>query len=129
MKRGFTLIELLIVITIIGILVSAIAPRYVSFTDEASIATTKNNLASLRGALNLYAGKQDGYPATTNLDSVLTTTYIQKIPMNKLTDSNTVESSCDASTGWSYGGDGTVHACCNGADVNGCSSSGANADW
>lgn len=53
-RRGFTLIEMLIVIIILGILAMVIIPQITVSQDDAKISTLKTNLASLRGAIELY---------------------------------------------------------------------------
>jgi len=125
MEKGFTLIELLIVIAIIGILVAAITPRYVSFTADAKVAATKANLSSLRGALTLYAGKDSNgeYPAALGtLDGANACgtgeQCIEKIPANKVVDSS-ADSCPDGDIGanctntemhWAYSS-GSINAC------------------
>jgi len=77
-KKGFTLIELLIVIAIIGILASAVLPRYTAFNIQARNATTRANLSALRGALIQYRAAEGDWPASLNN---LVPVYIEKIPL------------------------------------------------
>jgi prepilin-type N-terminal cleavage/methylation domain-containing protein len=44
---GFTLIELVVVITILGILAAAVAPRFIDVTDEAQAAATQGIAGAL----------------------------------------------------------------------------------
>jgi prepilin-type N-terminal cleavage/methylation domain-containing protein len=76
-KHGFTLIELLIVIAIVGILAAAILPRFTSFNLAARDASTRSNLAALRGALIQYRADAGNWPASI---SNLVPTYIERIP-------------------------------------------------
>ncbi|MCM8784536.1 MAG: prepilin-type N-terminal cleavage/methylation domain-containing protein [Candidatus Omnitrophica bacterium] len=77
MIAGFTLIELLIVIAIIGILASAVLPRFTSFNIQARTATTRANLSALRGALIQYRAAEGDWPS--NL-TALVPVYIERIP-------------------------------------------------
>ena len=76
-NKGFTLIELLIVIAIVGVLASAILPRFTSFNLAARDATTRSNLAAMRGALIQYRANEGDWPATINS---IVPVYIEKIP-------------------------------------------------
>jgi prepilin-type N-terminal cleavage/methylation domain-containing protein len=46
-RRGFTLIEVLIVITIVGILLGVVVPRYGRISGAMSVHSAKQELASL----------------------------------------------------------------------------------
>jgi prepilin-type N-terminal cleavage/methylation domain-containing protein len=111
MRYGFTLIELLIVIAIIGILAATIAPRYVSFTQEAKVGATRANLSSIRGALGIYAGCNDSgnYPADGSLTDIVPN-FIQQIPTNQLNNTNSISNACTGSKGWTYAS-GIAKAC------------------
>jgi len=61
---GFTLIEIMVVITILGILAALIVPRVVGRTDDARIAATKQDIASVMQALKLYRLDNGRYPTT-----------------------------------------------------------------
>jgi MSHA pilin protein MshA len=52
-ERGFTLIELIVVIVVLGILTAVAVTRYQDLTTEAMISTTKGNLGTIRGGINL----------------------------------------------------------------------------
>lgn len=60
MKRGFSIAELVIVAAIIGILAALVIPYFQSEAMEAKQAAAKDNLRSLRGAVELYAARHSG---------------------------------------------------------------------
>lgn len=63
--RGFTLLELLIVMVIIGLLVSLVAPRFTGRLGESKIKTTKAQIELLSSALESYLLDVGEYPSTT----------------------------------------------------------------
>jgi len=62
--HGFTLIELMVVIVILGILVSFIAPRLMGRPDEAKQVKARIQIESLETAIKLYKLDSGIYPAT-----------------------------------------------------------------
>lgn len=66
---GFTLIELLIVIVILGLLASLVAPQMFSKVDSTKIKTAETQLRMLETSLNTYRLDIGGYPDT--LDELL----------------------------------------------------------
>jgi general secretion pathway protein G len=81
--RGFTLIEIMVVITILGILAALIVPRVVGRTDDARIAATKQDIASLLQALKLYRLDNGAYPTTEQgLRALLAKPTLEPIPQN-----------------------------------------------
>ena len=63
-NHGFTLIELMVVIVILGILVSFIAPRLMGRPDEAKQVKARIQIESLETAIKLYKLDSGIYPAT-----------------------------------------------------------------
>lgn len=84
-SRGFTLIELLVVLAIIATLVSLVAPRYTGSVDKAKEAVLREDLATLREAIDKHFGDTGKYPAT--LQDLVTKHYIRKLPVDPITDS------------------------------------------
>ena len=63
-NHGFTLIELMVVIVILGILVSFIAPRLMGRPDEAKQVKARVQIESLETAIKLYKLDSGMYPTT-----------------------------------------------------------------
>src|SRR5688572_15996938 len=61
--HGFTLIELLIVVAILGLLVSYVAPRYFSQVGKSEVGTAKAQIDALEKALDQYRLDTGHYPA------------------------------------------------------------------
>ncbi len=63
-QRGFTMIEILLVVIIIGILVSLIAPRLAGRSEEARRQAAKADImGGLALAIDLYEADNGKYPA------------------------------------------------------------------
>lgn len=86
-QRGFTLIELLVVLAIIATLLSIAVPRYTGSVDKAKESVLKENLATLREAIDKHYGDTGKYPAT--LDDLVTKRYLRRIPVDPIADSST----------------------------------------
>ncbi|MEW5905606.1 MAG: prepilin-type N-terminal cleavage/methylation domain-containing protein [Elusimicrobiota bacterium] len=120
-KKGFTLIELMIVVAIIGILAAIAIPKFADLINKSKEGATKGALSSVRSAINVYYGDNEGwYPAgpaaAAATDSILAGAlapkYINEIPQAKLpgtghADSNQVAVTSTTVTdgaGWVYFG-------------------------
>lgn len=62
--RGFTLIEIMVVVFILGLLVTLVAPKVMGRTDEAKRTKAAADLRAVQQALNLYRLDNGGYPTT-----------------------------------------------------------------
>lgn len=58
---GFTLIELMIVVAVIGILAAISLPMFANLVAKSEEATTKGNLGTLKSALAIYYGDNEGF--------------------------------------------------------------------
>jgi len=67
--RGFTLIEIMVVVVIIAILASLVAPSIMSRIDDARVVKAKNDLRLYESALDLY--KMDNYRYPTSDQGLL----------------------------------------------------------
>ena len=112
-KKGFTLIELMIVVAIIGILAAIAVPKFADLINKSKEGATKGSLSSVRSAIQVYYGDNEGVYPTDNL-ACLTTNgkYLTVMPKAKTPnyhpDSATVttQTSSNDTGGWSY--DNTV---------------------
>ena len=84
-KQGFTLIELMIVVAIIGILAAIAIPKFADLINKSKEGATKGALSSVRSALQVYYGDNEGWFPADNL-AILTAgaKYINAIPVAKL---------------------------------------------
>ncbi len=53
-QKGFTLVEILIVVIILAILAGVVIPQFSSSSDEAKLSVLQSDLATMRGAAELY---------------------------------------------------------------------------
>ena len=80
---GFSLLELMIVLTIIMILASIAAGRYDRSVQRSREAVLKQDLYTLRQAIQQYT--LDKQAAPTSLDDLVTAKYIGTIPVDPIT--------------------------------------------
>ena len=62
--RGFTLIEIMVVVVILGILASVIAPRIMDNPDKARVSKAMHDINALESALDVYKLDNFIYPTT-----------------------------------------------------------------
>lgn len=60
--RGFTLIELLVVLAAVALLLGLTLPRYIAHLDRAREAALRQNLATLRDAIDKFHADRERYP-------------------------------------------------------------------
>ena len=58
--KGFTLIEMVIVILLVGIMAAIAIPKFVNLTTAAKQASYDQGLGSLRSAVSIYLGENQG---------------------------------------------------------------------
>jgi general secretion pathway protein G len=64
LQRGFTLIEIMVVVIILGILVSLIAPNVFGVLDDAEVTATQVQMRNLSIALDTYRMNHSRYPTS-----------------------------------------------------------------
>ncbi len=137
-RKGFTLIELMIVVAIIGILAAIAIPKFADLIRKSKEGATKGNIGSVRSALSIYYGENEGtYPVylynLVDTDSTAESTangstdkkYLDEIPYAKIggyqhsdrntvvadaTDDEDLDIPADWTYGWVYGSRGTANA-------------------
>lgn len=104
-RRAFTLIEILIVVVILGILAAIVIPQFTDASTQASRASVKSQLQTLRGQLELYKVQNaDTYPdlATDGWVDLINGGYIQAAPKNPLMDNETDVNAGAAADGFGW---------------------------
>jgi general secretion pathway protein G len=81
---GFTLIELLVVFAILATLLTLAVPRYFSSVDRSKEAVLKQNLATLRNALDQFHSDTGKYPES--LDELVKKRYLRSVPLDPITE-------------------------------------------
>ncbi|QDT06695.1 Type II secretion system protein G precursor [Rubripirellula lacrimiformis] len=61
-RKGFSLIELVIVVLILGIIAAVAAPRMFDTASTAEENTTRQQLAVMRNAIEMYRARNAAYP-------------------------------------------------------------------
>lgn len=82
--KGFTLIELLVVLSILALLLSLASPKYFHHIDRAKETALKQNLNTVRTAIDQYFGDYGVYPES--LESLVEQSYLDKMPVDPITE-------------------------------------------
>jgi general secretion pathway protein G len=86
-RSGFTLIELIVVMAILATLLTLAIPRYFASVDRSKEAVLKQNLSTVRDALDQFHSDTGKYPDT--LDELVSRRYLRKPPFDPITESAT----------------------------------------
>ncbi|MFO7667570.1 MAG: type II secretion system major pseudopilin GspG [Desulfobacterales bacterium] len=79
--RGFTLLELIVVVFILSLLVTIVAPRIIGRTDDARVAEAKVQIKNFETALKLFKIDNGFYPDTQQgLESLIEIPATGRIP-------------------------------------------------
>jgi general secretion pathway protein G len=109
---GFTLIELVIVMTVIGLLASIAIPSYVNSVRRAREAVLREDLHTLRSAIDSYTVDKEQAPQS--LDDLVQAGYLKSVPIDPITNhaDTWITSQSDALTNISQtqGGMSDVHS-------------------
>ena len=81
--RGFTLVELLLVLFLVALLASLVAPVITGTIGRARESALKEDLRTVRKAIDDYYADKGTYPA--DLEELVTKRYLRKIPPEPIT--------------------------------------------
>jgi len=82
-QQGFTLLELMIVMIIIGVLAAIAVPAYLQSVRKAKEAVLKEDLHTMRSAIDSYTVDKEKAPQT--LDDLVQAGYLKAIPKDPIT--------------------------------------------
>ena len=83
-QRGFTLIELLVVLAALALLLGLAVPRYVDHVQRAREVVLRQNLATLRDAIDKFRADQGRYPG--DLAELAARRDLRQVPVDPLTE-------------------------------------------
>jgi general secretion pathway protein G len=84
--RGFTLIELVVVMATIALLLSLAVPRYFHTLDNGKASVQRQNIATIRDAIDKFHGDQARYPGS--LEELVSKRYLRAVPVDPLTEAS-----------------------------------------
>ena len=82
---GFTLIELLTVMAIIALLLALALPRYFGHIEKSREVILKQDLSTMRDAIDKFHGDKGRYPESLN--ELVDSHYLRSVPVDPITDS------------------------------------------
>ena len=81
---GFTLIEMLVVLSVIALLLSLVAPTYVSHISRAQELTLRQNLKTVRATIDQFRADRARDP--NDLPELVSEHYLRELPVDPVTD-------------------------------------------
>ena len=83
-RAGFTLIELVVVMAVIGLLLTIALPRYMHTLDNGRSAVQRQNVATIRDAIDKFYGDLGRYPDA--LDELVSKRYLREVPLDPVSE-------------------------------------------
>ena len=83
---GFTLLEMLVVMTLIALLLTLALPRYFHALDYGRANVQRQNLATIRDAIDKFHGDLGRYP--DSLDELVARRYLRQMPVDPLSETS-----------------------------------------
>lgn len=84
--HGFTLVELLLVLLLVALLASIVTPVVTKGIQQANESALRDDLQTMRKALDDYYTDKGYYPETLN--TLVTKRYLRRIPKDPFTESS-----------------------------------------
>jgi len=82
-EKGFSFLELMVVVVILGILATYIAPRFMGRAEDAKVVKAKVDIAALETSLKLYKLDNSNYPTTEQgILALIEKPSTEPVPMN-----------------------------------------------
>ena len=82
-EKGFSFLELMVVVVILGILATYIAPRFMGRTEDAKAVKAKVDIAALETSFKLYKLDNSYYPTTEQgILALIEKPSTEPVPMN-----------------------------------------------
>lgn len=82
-QNGFSLIEILVVLVIMGLLISVVAPTVLNRADEARVQKVFADFNSIETALKIYRLDNYVYPTTEQgLEALVAPSNLEPVPRN-----------------------------------------------
>lgn len=83
-RLGFTLVEILVVLSVIALLLSLVAPAYTTHVDRARELTLRQNLKTVRDSIDKFNADKDRDPA--DIAELVSANYLREPPLDPITD-------------------------------------------
>ncbi len=82
-EGGFTLIEIMVVVVILAVLATLVAPKIMSRPGEARVVKAKQDILAIESALNLYKLDNFVFPSTDQgIDALVIRPVVDPVPPN-----------------------------------------------
>lgn len=84
--KGFTFVEVMVVLAIVALLLTIALPRYFSGLERAKETVLRQDLMTMRQAIDDYHVDKGVYPYS--LQTLVDESYLRAIPVDPLTEQN-----------------------------------------